>query len=303
MTANLFEGPSVAVRRALLSVSDKTGLLDFAKALAAHGVEVSGAWARATAGNPNENGAVYLVVKNLAHDADQLRAVSVAASVAKVAETHTMEQQGGSMMMKKVENGWAVPAEGTLKLEPGEKGPRVHRLQDRLVSWKMLRPDQADGNYGDATQAAVMAFQKAAGIDRDGIDGPKTQKAIDAGIPAPQPFSDGGGDRVEVSLSKQLAQIVKHGEVTRVISISSGRPGFDTPTGRFAVYLKDPNAYSKKYDAPMPLASFFTGSYGLHQSADVPGYAASHGCVRIPAAFAGEVYDFAGMGTPVVIVS
>ena len=37
MTANLFEGPSVAVRRALLSVSDKTGLLDLAKALAAHG--------------------------------------------------------------------------------------------------------------------------------------------------------------------------------------------------------------------------------------------------------------------------
>ena len=40
MTANLFEGPSVAVRRALLSVSDKTGLLDFARALAAHGVEL-----------------------------------------------------------------------------------------------------------------------------------------------------------------------------------------------------------------------------------------------------------------------
>ena len=40
MTANLIEGPAVAVRRALLSVSDKTGLLDFAKALAAHGVEL-----------------------------------------------------------------------------------------------------------------------------------------------------------------------------------------------------------------------------------------------------------------------
>ncbi|HWS77516.1 MAG TPA: hypothetical protein VN205_03965 [Thermomonas sp.] len=38
MTANFIEGPSVAVRRALLSVSDKTGLLDFARALAAHGV-------------------------------------------------------------------------------------------------------------------------------------------------------------------------------------------------------------------------------------------------------------------------
>ncbi|HWS76988.1 MAG TPA: bifunctional phosphoribosylaminoimidazolecarboxamide formyltransferase/IMP cyclohydrolase [Thermomonas sp.] len=40
MTANLFEGPSVAVRRALLSVSDKTGLLDLARALDAHGVEL-----------------------------------------------------------------------------------------------------------------------------------------------------------------------------------------------------------------------------------------------------------------------
>src|SRR6478672_13268637 len=40
MTANLFEGPSVAVRRALLSVSDKTGLVDLARALAAHGVEL-----------------------------------------------------------------------------------------------------------------------------------------------------------------------------------------------------------------------------------------------------------------------
>jgi peptidoglycan hydrolase-like protein with peptidoglycan-binding domain len=190
-----------------------------------------------------------------------------------------------------------------LKLEPGEKGPRVHKLQDRLVSFRMLREDQADGSYGDATQAAVMAFQKAAGIDRDGIDGPKTQRALEDGLAAPEPFSDGDGNRVEISISKQLAQIVKDGRVTRVISVSSGRPGFDTPTGRYAVYLKDPHAYSKKYDAPMPLASFFTGSYGLHESADVPGYPASHGCVRIPAAFAGEVYDFAGMGTPVVIVS
>ena len=40
MTANLSEGPSVAIRRALLSVSDKTGLLDLAKALAARGVEL-----------------------------------------------------------------------------------------------------------------------------------------------------------------------------------------------------------------------------------------------------------------------
>jgi len=191
-----------------------------------------------------------------------------------------------------------------LRLQPGDKGPRVHELQGHLVDLKMLRSEQADGNYGDATAAAVMAFQKAAGLDRDGITGPKTLQAVqDGAVGAPSPFSDGNEDRVEVSLSKQLAQIVKGGRVQRVISISSGMPGRDTPTGHFAVYLKNPNAYSKKYDAPMPLASFFTGDYALHQSASVPGYPASHGCVRVPAAFAGEVYEFAGQGMPVVVVA
>ncbi|MBK9669471.1 MAG: bifunctional phosphoribosylaminoimidazolecarboxamide formyltransferase/IMP cyclohydrolase [Thermomonas sp.] len=62
MTANLFEGPSVAVRRALLSVSDKTGLLEFAKALAAHGVELL-----STGGTAKALRDAGLAVKDVSH--------------------------------------------------------------------------------------------------------------------------------------------------------------------------------------------------------------------------------------------
>ena len=62
MTANFIEGPSVAVRRALLSVSDKTGLLEFAKALAAHGVELL-----STGGTAKALREAGLAVKDVSH--------------------------------------------------------------------------------------------------------------------------------------------------------------------------------------------------------------------------------------------
>ena len=62
-----------------------------------------------------------------------------------------------------------------------------------------------------------------------------------SGGKTPAPWSKGDPDRVEVNLSLQLAQIIEGNEVKRVISASSGMPGFDTPPGRFNVYLKDPN--------------------------------------------------------------
>ena len=189
-------------------------------------------------------------------------------------------------------------------LEPGDQGTRVGALQERLIELKMLRRDQADGNYNDATVAAVMAFQKSADLDRDGISGPKTLDAVNgATVKEPTPFTKQKADHVEISISKQLAQIVKGGKVIRVISISSGKDGLDTPTGTFAVYSKNSHAYSKIYHSPMPMASFFSGDFAMHQSDSVPGYRASHGCVRIPAAFANELYAFTTIGMPVVVLA
>jgi lipoprotein-anchoring transpeptidase ErfK/SrfK len=51
----------------------------------------------------------------------------------------------------------------------------------------------------------------------------------------------------------------------------------------------------------MPYASYFTGGYALHEYPDVPPYPASHGCVRVPAGESVVVWEFATLGTPIVI--
>lgn len=66
--------------------------------------------------------------------------------------------------------------------------------------------------------------------------------------------------------------------------ISTARPGYDTPTGRFQPERLETMHYSKKYDnAPMPNSIFFSGGYAIHATYDVKhlGRPASHGCVRL----------------------
>ena len=59
----------------------------------------------------------------------------------------------------------------------GDKGPQVTALQKRLVQLGFWL-SAADGSYGDTTEQAVLAFQKAAGLERDGVAGPQTMKAL-----------------------------------------------------------------------------------------------------------------------------
>jgi len=111
-----------------------------------------------------------------------------------------------------------------------------------------------------------------------------------------------GEERVVVSLTDQLAYVYRGDELMAVATISTGVEGRDTPTGIFAVRGKTPMHRSKKYDnAPMPFAQFID-EYGvaLHGGFN-PGYPASHGCIRLPLAFAKKLYTVTGVGTPVII--
>jgi len=114
---------------------------------------------------------------------------------------------------------------------------------------------------------------------------------------------DGAGpERVVISLSDQLAYVYRGDTLMAVSTISSGVEGRDTPAGIFSVLGKRPMYHSKKYDnAPMPFAQFIT-DYGVALHAGYnPGYPASHGCVRLPSAFAKKLYSITGVGTPVYI--
>jgi lipoprotein-anchoring transpeptidase ErfK/SrfK len=114
---------------------------------------------------------------------------------------------------------------------------------------------------------------------------------------------DAAGDpRVVISLSDQLAYLYQGSTLVAVSTISSGKPGKDTPTGVFPILEKQRMHRSIKYEnAPMPFMQRID-KYGvaLH-GGHLPGYAASHGCIRLPGAFAAKLYKITDVGTPVLI--
>ena len=111
-----------------------------------------------------------------------------------------------------------------------------------------------------------------------------------------------GEERVVVSLSDQMAYLYRGNTLMAVATVSSGQPGRDTPTGIFSVLGKKTLHRSKKYDnAPMPFAQFID-EYGVALHAGFnPGRPASHGCVRLPSAFAKKLFSVTDVGTPVYI--
>ena len=111
-----------------------------------------------------------------------------------------------------------------------------------------------------------------------------------------------GPERVVVSIGDQLAFLYRGDTLVAASTISTGKDEKPTPTGIFSVLDKRPFYRSKKYDnAPMPWMQRID-EYGiaLHGGFN-PGYPASHGCIRLPVAFAKKLYTVTGVGTPVYI--
>lgn len=105
-----------------------------------------------------------------------------------------------------------------------------------------------------------------------------------------------------VGLATQRAVLYRNGVPIGITTISSGRPGFATPTGVFTVLEKDAEHYSSIYDnAPMPFMQRLTwGGVALH-GGHLPGYPASHGCIRLPVAFAQRLFEVTHLGMTVIV--
>ena len=107
---------------------------------------------------------------------------------------------------------------------------------------------------------------------------------------------------VIVSLPDQQAYVYRNGIRIGRSSVSSGRPGHSTPTGAFVILQKDKDHRSNIYDsAPMPYMERLTwGGVALH-AGNLPGYPASHGCVRLPLEFSKLLFGVTSKTTTVVI--
>lgn len=197
------------------------------------------------------------------------------------------------------------------QLQRGASGERVSALQARLgeLGYFIGPPD---GHFGPGTQQAVWALQKAAGTARDGVVGPATQAALDAGV-RPQARS-GSGRVIEIDLDRQLLLAVEDGRVVTVVNASSGngerfeaqgrsyRAG--TPRGMFQVGRQvDGNHESSLELGSMWRPKFFTGGIAVHGSGSIPPWPASHGCVRVSNDAMNWVWDAWGAppGTTVLV--
>ncbi len=192
----------------------------------------------------------------------------------------------------------AIPAAPAV-LKKGASGPEVAALQNQLIGLGYWL-GEPDGVFDEDTRHAVIAFQKLAGIARDGAVGPATQAALDS---AARPTARStAGHVIEVDLAHQVLLIVDDGTVTEVVDVSTGRRAGTTPTGTFTV--------DRQIDGlrRAPLGKLYRPKYfhrgvAVHGYTSVPTRPASHGCVRVTYTAMDHLWGPGVMtlGTPVVV--
>ena len=107
-----------------------------------------------------------------------------------------------------------------------------------------------------------------------------------------------------VSLDEQRAYVYRNGMAIGVSTISSGKAGKDTPTGVFTILQKNKDHRSNIYNnAPMPYMQRLTWDGIALHGGHLPGYPASHGCVRLPQAFAEKLFGITRFGDSVVVAN
>jgi len=166
---------------------------------------------------------------------------------------------------------------------------------------------------------------------RPGTDGTATQRRMNFDNVS---YWDGGSvagaPRIRINRGDQKAYFYKGDQLVGVSMISTGREGYDSPSGRFAIVQKDRDHISSiygdyvdaatgevvmkdidrrkdkmprgaKYDgARMPYFMRFVGGVGMHEGF-LPGYPASHGCIRMPGFMAAAFFNNVNVGTPVIV--
>ena len=162
------------------------------------------------------------------------------------------------------------------------------------------------------------------------------QGAVSTGAPQDSvSYWDGdslsGKPSVKISLAEQRAYFYKGGSLVGVSQLSTGREGLNTPIGHYSISQKDKDHVSSKYGdyvdaggnvvtpnvdvekdpkppgthfkgAPMPYFMRIVGGVGMH-AGYLPGYPASHGCIRMPEFMAENFFRSVATGTPVTITN
>jgi lipoprotein-anchoring transpeptidase ErfK/SrfK len=111
-----------------------------------------------------------------------------------------------------------------------------------------------------------------------------------------------GDVAITIDIANQIAFVFKGSQLIGVTNVSTGKKGHPTPLGFWTINWKRPMYRSKKYDnAPMPFMQNIDDKGIAMHGGKTPGYPASHGCIRLPMAFAKQLYTLTKPGNKVVI--
>ncbi len=176
----------------------------------------------------------------------------------------------------------------------GAKGQSVRLLQSELNTLHYAVP--LTGVLDEGTGRALVAYRKLTGLERTPYTGRRVFELLKRGAGAFHVRYPHDGRHVEGDLTRQvLAEIEPGGRVRSIYTMSSGKPSTPTVIGRFQVYSKEPGTNSHG----MVDSSYFIRGYAIHGYAEVPSYAASHGCLRVPIPDAAAIYGWVSTGMPV----
>ena len=116
-------------------------------------------------------------------------------------------------------------------------------------------------------------------------------------------LSPSGPVVIVISLPDQALSAYRNGIRIAYSTISSGAKGRSTPPGVFTILEKEVTHFSNKYHhAPMPFMQRLTWQGVALHGGDLPGYPASHGCIRLPREFAKKLYSLTVRGTTVIVL-
>ncbi len=196
----------------------------------------------------------------------------------------------------------------TATVTPTRKPTATPRIVSPTPSPILTNPSEYTVQAGDTIIGLAEKFNLPWGYlaDANGLDNPDMiQVGQTLTIPVWPPKDD--GREIYVILSQQKAYAIENGKIVHEFVVSTGVPAHPTVTGRYKIYVKyrfDDMSGPGYYIKDVPFVMYFFQGYGLHGTFwhNNFGTPMSHGCVNLTVEDAEWLFDWASVGTPVVVV-
>jgi hypothetical protein len=170
-------------------------------------------------------------------------------------------------------------------LHPGECGKVVKGFKAELA--RMGYVSGGGSCFNGRLGREVLAYRKVNEMNRSQKAGAGLVRAVFSGRGGYNVKYPSAGEHAEVPLDKQVLVLIKNGKPFAIYPVSTGKPSTPTITGHYSFYRQEPGLNSHG----MYYSFYWHNGYAIHGYAEVPNYAASHGCVRTFIADQPRIYE------------